>query len=236
MSTPIEQRISGISTMWTTLRDAHGGDAAAAHAAQRLLIERYGPPARRYLLKLTGSEERADELFQDFALRLVRGDFHNVDPQRGRFRSYLKTVLVRTVAKRSPKSLNVNYDLSDLDAPSDEAAWDEAFDEPWKQHLLQRTWAALRDARAVYETALKLRTEFPAESSEQLAARLSEQHGKNYSAESYRQVLRRARQRFAELLVVEVAHSLQAADREHIEEELCSLNLLSYCREALDQW
>ena len=46
----------------------------------------------------------ADEMFQEFALRLVRGDFRNADAARGRFRFFLKTALYHLVvdAQRLP--------------------------------------------------------------------------------------------------------------------------------------
>ena len=41
--------------------------------------------------------DAADEVFQEFALRLVRGDFRRADPQRGRFRDFVKTALINMV-------------------------------------------------------------------------------------------------------------------------------------------
>jgi hypothetical protein len=46
-------------------------------------------------------------------------------------------------------------------------------------------------------------------------------------------VLHRARKKFAELLVAEVARSLQTPGPEALEQELCALDLLGYCRSAL---
>ncbi len=223
--------------MWTVLREAHGGNTEAARAAQQLLVERYGPPIRRYLLKLTADEDAADELFQDFVVRLIEGDFRHAAPDRGRFRAYLKTILVRTVARRRQKQLPLTREVIEIEAPNEpEKSMDDAFDEGWREHLLLRTWSALRDARAVYVDALKLRVEHPHESSDELATRFSTIQGRVYSSESYRQLLHRSRRRFAQLLVMEVAHSLKTADREHVEDELSVLDLLPYCRHALAEW
>ncbi|MCA9178959.1 MAG: hypothetical protein KDB14_31060, partial [Planctomycetales bacterium] len=69
-------KLSKLSTIWTALRDAHCGDPATVKAAQQLLLERYGPPVKRYLARLTGNGEACDELWQEFAMRLIQGDFH----------------------------------------------------------------------------------------------------------------------------------------------------------------
>ena len=45
-----------------------------------------------------------------------------------------------------------------------------------------------------------------------------------------RQVLHRAREKFVELLRAEVAHSLESATPEEVDEELRELDLLDYCR------
>ena len=57
--------------------------------------------------------------------------------------------------------------------------------------------------------------------------------GKAYTEEGLRQLLHRARLRFAELLVAEVAHSLQTTDQADLEQEVIELGLLKYCRAAL---
>ena len=50
-----------------------------------------------------------------------------------------------------------------------------------------------------------------------------------------RQTLCRARALYADLLLSEVARSLRSPTCEEVEDELRVLNLLSYCRPALDR-
>src|SRR5205807_145791 len=90
-------RLEEMSTWWTVLFDAHGDSADAARAAQERLLDRYGPPVRRYLLAAVKDPHAADDLFGDFALRLVRGDFRQARPEVGRFRRLLKVALYRMV-------------------------------------------------------------------------------------------------------------------------------------------
>src|SRR5262245_57328630 len=92
----LESRLSGISTLWSTFFQAHkSGDAAVA--ARQALLERYSGAVYRYLLGAVRNEDTAADLTQEFALRFLRGDFHRADPQRGRFRDYLKTSLIHLV-------------------------------------------------------------------------------------------------------------------------------------------
>ena len=66
-----------------------------------------------------------------------------------------------------------------------------------------------------------------------MAEQLAPVIGKPVSAEWVRKRLQRARDRFAELLLQEVARSLGAPTEEELEEELLALGLFEYCRSAL---
>jgi RNA polymerase sigma-70 factor (ECF subfamily) len=44
----------------------------------------------RYLLKVTADRDLTDDLTQEFALRVLRGDFRAADPSRRRFRDFFK--------------------------------------------------------------------------------------------------------------------------------------------------
>ena len=83
---------------------------------------------------------------------------------------------------------------------------------------------------------LRLRVEEPGLRSPELAARLGELLGKPYTAAAARQQLHRAREKFADLLLNEVAESLQKPTVEALEQELLDVGLLDYCRPRLAQW
>src|SRR5262245_31436164 len=91
------EHLSRISTIWSEVRGAHSGSADKAAAAQAALVERYQGAVYGYLLGAVRDPDVAAELFQEFALRLVRGDFGRADPGRGRFRDYVKTTLINLV-------------------------------------------------------------------------------------------------------------------------------------------
>src|SRR5262245_40610730 len=92
-----DARLSEISTAWTALFQAHAGPSDAGQQARRRLLELCGGPDDRYLRAAVRDPDAADELYQEFALRLVRGDFHAARPDRGRFRDFLKTALYHLV-------------------------------------------------------------------------------------------------------------------------------------------
>jgi hypothetical protein len=68
-----------------------------------------------------------------------------------------------------------------------------------------------------------------------LAAGLTEQLGKPVNAGAARVLLHRARDSFAEILLDEVTQSLAQGSLDEAEEELIELDLLEYCRPALDR-
>src|SRR5271165_1024348 len=102
--------LNHISTIWSMVRKAHGVPGAANPALEALL-ERYSGAVYRYLLGALRDPHAADDLSQEFSLRFVRGDFRNADPQRGRFRDLVKTVLFHLIVdyqrrqKAGPRAL-----------------------------------------------------------------------------------------------------------------------------------
>jgi hypothetical protein len=84
-------------------------------------------------------------------------------------------------------------------------------------------------------TALRYRAEHPELSAAELADHLGRQLGRVLTVDNVRQTLYRAREKFAALLVEEVAHSLEASTPEQLRTELIELGLLSYCQPALAQ-
>ncbi len=78
----LDERLSRISTFWSAVHVAHEDPADARQAAQNLLLERYSGAAYRYLLGAVRDPDVAAELFQDFALRFLRGDFQRLPAPR----------------------------------------------------------------------------------------------------------------------------------------------------------
>src|SRR5262249_25001877 len=154
---------------------------------------------------------------------------------------FLKTSL-RNLArdywrKKQKEGQRIPAALGDIDAeaPSDEE--DASFIGSWRAELLARTWSAL--AKYEEETGRpfcavpRLKTEEPALRSDELAKRLSRELDKTLSVDALRQILHRAREAFADLLLDEVQRTISVKDSRHLEEELVDLKLLDYCQQAL---
>jgi RNA polymerase sigma factor (sigma-70 family) len=238
-------RISQIHTLWTVVGQAGGdGTTRAINAAQEQLLERYGKAVYRYLLGAIRDTDVADELYQEFALRFVRGDLAGADPQRGRFRDYLKGVLSHLVGdhyrrkRKQPLALNPDFDPA---AAAEEALAesDAAFQESWRNELLGRAWSALaqieKQSGQPFHTVLQYRAAHPEARSEQMAIELSQQMAKQVNAAWVRQTLHRAREKFAELLLDEVLQTLRTPTMGDLEQELIDIGLIEYCRPALEQ-
>jgi RNA polymerase sigma-70 factor (ECF subfamily) len=71
--------------------------------------------------------------------------------------------------------------------------------------------------------------------SPQLAEQLTARLGRPFTAAGVRQTLHRAREKFADLLLDELAHSLEYPQAEQLAQELVELGLLDYCRPALER-
>jgi len=231
-------RLSQISTSWTQLFAAHD-PTAAMRAARRRLFERYEAPVRSYLLGALRDEEAAEECFQEFALRLLRGDFKRADPKLGSFRKYLKTALLNMVRDHEQKERRRSRFLS-TDEPGatiqDPLAEDTGreFDTNLRDEMVGRALKALERSDGQtgqhLHRVLQLRIDHPEMTSEQMAEHLAPIQGKPLTAQWVRKRLFNARRRFAELLLDDVATSLEFPTVESLEEELIDLGLFEYCR------
>lgn len=233
-SVDLEQRLSRIATLWSVVFEAHGDELTDAEAARRRLLVRYHAPVFRYLLGAVRDEDAAADLSQEFAIRFLRGDFHRAAPERGRFRDYVKRALVNLVndyhrqRRANPAALPVNVAApAERDEPSFETAWREA--------LLTQTWEALKQAQPAYHAVLQMRANDSEITSTAMAERLTQLLAKPMTPENVRKALQRAHAKFAELLVGQVAVSLSDPSQEELESELQALDLLKYCRSALEK-
>ncbi len=237
---PVSGMLNQLSTCWSAVCRAHEGPSAGLATARQELLARYGGAILRYLRGALRDTAEAEELYQEFALRFLRGDFRRAAPGSGRFRDFIKTALLRLVsrhcARRRSGALPLEIDVADTALPPSEGA-EREFLRSWRAELLSRTWLALaryeeESGRPFYQ-ALRLRVEHPGRGSEEVAALLSACLHRDVKGPAYRQLLHRARTTFARFLLEEVTRSLSAPSRAEIEQELAHLGLLAYCRPAL---
>ena len=241
-----QSRISRIDTLWSVVRKAHDDDQSISSSAQEKLLEIYGGAIKRYLINALGDEAAAHDLYQEFALKLVKGDFHRTNPDKGQFRFFVKTVVRNLIMSHFRKQKRISGSpipieelqvCEDADSSSQE---DLLFSESWRDDLLFRTWQTLaehqRQQDAAYYTILHLRVSQPELNGTEFADKLSEELGREIKPATARVQLHRAREKFATLMIDDVANSLENNSRNSIEEELIELGLIEYCRPAFENY
>src|SRR5262249_18135729 len=132
----------------------------------------YGPAISRYLEALLKNSHDAEEVTQDLLLRVHEQGLGGANPERGRFRDYLKKA-VRNAGlnflrrkqvhgrRALPLKPEVLADDADLRA-------DQQWLAKWRRGLVKRAWQALeahqrQAAGCLYHTVLRLAVEHPQE-------------------------------------------------------------------------
>ena len=247
-----DEHLSRIETRLSTWLKAHQGEGESTVVARQHLVLRYYPAVYRYLLGMlrkggvADPQAEAEELTQEFALRILQGVFKGFNPERGRFRDYVKVAVRNLVMdywrqkkhqkERAPHLLQPGQD-EPMAAPAADIDFDRVFIEKWREELLARTWQALQknqeETGQPYYTVLRLKSGQPDLLYASLADQASAQLGRPLTAENLRQLVHRSHRRFAELLVDEVARSIETTEPDQVAEELITLGLMSYCRSAV---
>lgn len=237
--------LGNMQTQWSLIRQAHQELILGASAtdARNALVMRYASAVRRFVQLVVRDPQLADELSQDAMVRLLKGDFAGADPNRGRFRDLLKTA-IRNMARnhwaKEKRRSPVDFDLSLLDGDDEEVAanLDDEWTKQWRDSVMGIVWDQLKhweqsQSTSFPYTVLRLRSEFPDDSSQELAVRLSNKTGRAVKADATRQLLRRGRVRFVEFLIAELANGLPEATPENLMEELIDLGLYESVKDVL---
>lgn len=221
------------TTRWTLVLDASSGSDAGRLAALNRLCQAYWPPAFAYIRRRGHDEEAARDLTQGFFEKLLEKDWlADAEPDRGKFRSFLLTMLKRYLAnehdfrtrmKRGGGAAAISLDWSESPDVSDPAETPEqAFDRRWALEVINRAGERLRsEATASGRGALFLAVspfvaaEAEPGAYEQIAADL----GMTKSAVAM--AVHRLRLRLRELIREEVAETL--IDRSKVDVEMQEL-------------
>jgi RNA polymerase sigma factor (sigma-70 family) len=234
-------RLDEINTRWSLMRLAVEASFTDSGPARQTLVLRYNGAIRKYIGAIVPNQQDADDLAQETLVRILRGDFAGADPERGRFRDLLKVALrnmARTFWSKQQKRAGAPVDLNLLGDDSQTEETERDWQTTWQNAVLSMTWRSLEayeqsQPGCVAHTVLRLRSDHPDDDSEQLAKRLSTAVGRLFAAAATRQQLRRARLRFAQLLVEEVARGLKDPSPDRVEEELRDLGLFPYVADFL---
>jgi RNA polymerase sigma-70 factor (ECF subfamily) len=146
------------STAWSCVRAAQDPDHPRFRSAMNRLIATYWKPVFCYLRVKGHSAQDAEDRTQEFFLRfLARGWLRPADPQRGRFRDFLLTLLKRFAYDQTARArvqtkfeqgfVSVHTLMQDSDRayePPARADPEEEFRTQWKAGLLTAVRASLR--------------------------------------------------------------------------------------------
>jgi RNA polymerase sigma factor (sigma-70 family) len=238
-----DPHLSQMTTQWTIVFQAHSGKPDEVSVAVSRLMCRYAGAVHRYLLNVLRDPDAAAELDQEFALRFLRGDFRHCNPQRGRFRDYVKRAvqnLINDYYRRKRPTVSLDAGTPEpAAADSGVAEFEQQFLESWRKDLLDRAWNALAELEKKtgnpYHTVLRSRVDHPEVHFDKLADHLSAKLKRPLTAGAVRQALMRSRRKYVNYLLTEVAASLDHPTHDDLEEELSDLNLLHYCRPYMNR-
>ena len=135
------------TTQWSQVLAARDGSESQARAALESLCQTYWQPLYAYIRHQGASPDEASDLTQGFFAELVEKDFlAEVDPEKGRFRSFLLASLRHFLAherdrNRALKRGGGTPTLS-LDVEAGEAGYvNEPADELTPVDVFERRWA-----------------------------------------------------------------------------------------------
>lgn len=140
-----------VTTKWSVVRAAGRSDTTTARAALEKLCRTYWYPLYAYVRRRGHSPEDAQDLTQEFFARLLEGQsLATADPELGRFRSFLLTVMNHFLTdewkKAKAKKRGGGCEVLSLDwaaaeerfdlEPADNSAPDKVFEKQWALALL----------------------------------------------------------------------------------------------------
>jgi hypothetical protein len=234
---PEQKRLDEIPTHQSLVYLALYGRNGSEVAARRWLTLRYRGAIRRYLGGWLKNDDWADEAAQEVSTKMLDGDFGQWDPAT-RFRDLVRIMTInstreclRQSRKESQLDPNLVRNLAAIDP--DEGDWVTQNREMFLEAAWKRLEQYQKQEGNQYHTVLRLRHDYPNESSDELAVRLSAIVNKLVTPESYRQTLRRARLKFAEFIVAEIKDTLTDPTPERIGDELRELDLYEYVKDFL---
>ena len=222
------------TTQWSRVLAAGGADEPISREALAELCQTYWYPLYAFVRRKGHTAQDAEDLTQEFFLRLMERDWiARADQTKGRFRTFLLTMLTRFLAnewdkatcqKRGGHLRHLSLTVEDAEErfsrePVDPGTPEQAFDRQWALTVFDRVLARMsedyvqRDQAALFETLKpSLIGDREAQPYKQLAKDLGMSEG------SVKMAVHRLRQRYRERLLDEIAQTV--ASPEEAESEL----------------
>ena len=212
------------TTHWTQVLQARG-DSPEARAALSELCESYYSPVFSFIRPNAVNEDSARELTQEFFRRLLSGKgIAAVDPQRGRFRSFLLGAVKHFLAdmrdhdrrlKRGEGKGTLALETAIVDAHT--LSPDREFDRKWALTVLARALSTLEKEKPDHFDVLKPWLTGDVKDLSQAAA--AQALGTTEGA--VKVAIYRLRRRFRDTVKREIAQTLH--DPAHVHDELAAL-------------
>lgn len=205
-------------------------------------VARYAPAIQKYLSALIRDPHDAADAAQEFLTKVSGRGFERLTLDRGRFRDYL-IVAVKNAALTALRKKKRFRGLEAADAEPTfredvAAAADAEWLAEWRRCVLERAFRELFQHERtspgnLFHTVLKIKGDRPDTDDAELAAAVSAKIGKPVRPDAFRKQLSRARRKFAELIVTEVAETLELPTPDSVEEELIDTGLMEFVRPFL---
>jgi hypothetical protein len=223
-------RLDAITTHWSRVNDP------------AYFVLRYDLAIRKYLGALLKNPDAVQEVIHDVLIGILKRGLLQIRENAGRFRDYLRASLRHAVYQYWRSKQNAPQGSVGLDAvtdpdPTPEQESDRLWLMEWRACLLDRAWQALQAHQDIkgspYHTVLRLAVNHPNDTSLMLASRAERELKRPMRPDAFRQQLKRARRRFAEILRDEVARTLDDPTPEAIVDEFIDLGILEFMRDYI---
>jgi RNA polymerase sigma factor (sigma-70 family) len=221
------------TTHWSIVLAARADEAAGQHALSQL-CQIYWYPLYAFVRRRGYDTDDAQDLTQEFLTRLIeRRSLNFVDPEKGRFRSFLlaslKNFLVNEWTRSQRQKRGGGRALISLDEQHPEARYQtEPVDTLTPERIYDRTWAATLLEHVLSQLERECADNGKADLFEELKPLLcgekasatysdiAARHG--ISEGAVKMTVLRLRQRYAALLRAQIAHTVETPGE--IEEEI----------------
>lgn len=218
------------TTRWTLIVSARESTSTRRLALDELL-RLYWRPLYLFARRKGADADAAQDAVQGFITHLLERDFvDRLDPQRGRFRAYLKAAFSNylvnqheraTAQKRGGGAVALDLEVIERELAVGLASPEESFDREWALRVMSR---ALEDLRREFETGARrgpfevVALFFQSETIPSYAE-VAAKHG--MSIPQLKALLHRTRARFRDLVRKTVAETV--ADPSDVETEIADL-------------
>lgn len=216
------------STRWSVIQRAGGRDRALAHVALGELCQRYWPPCFAFIRRMGYSAHDAEDFTQAFFAKLLEKDSLIVaDREKGKFRTFLLTVLKRFLANETERKQAKKRGGGQTIVSIDQSAAETRLDLPAARRMEPDVFFERQWALTILEKVIdRLKQEYAVSGRARLFEALKDCLARDPSAQPYADIaaqlrltepavkmaVSRMRGRYREILRSEIADTVENPD------------------------